>query len=66
MNLANDKRPASDELHGTRAAAGYLDCSEQTVRNKCERGELRAIRTSSGRWLVSQSEIDRFKRGAWQ
>jgi predicted site-specific integrase-resolvase len=66
MSLANDNPDGvdADELHGTRAAAWHLHVCEQTVRNWCEQGQLKAIRTSSRRWLVAQSEIDRVLRGA--
>lgn len=56
------KATCATMLHGTRKAARLLIpvCCEQTVRNLCERGELKAIRSSSGRYLISQADIDRY------
>jgi Helix-turn-helix domain len=56
------KSSKNEVQHGTRMAAKLIGKVEQTVRNLCERGELKATRTSSGRFLVTQSEIDRFNR----
>ncbi len=60
MASMSDTATDIDELHGTRKAARIMKRAEQTIRNLCRRGELRAIRTSSGRFLVSQQEIERY------
>ena len=62
MGSKAKKSASSEVLHGTGKAARLLvpERCEQTVRNLCERGDLPAVRTSSGRYLISQADIDKY------
>ena len=53
----------TETLYTTSGAARALLTSEATVRAKVDRGVIKALRDSSGRRLITQSEIDRL-RGA--
>jgi len=62
MGKSSAFKPEQDVVHGTGGAARRIGRAEQSVRNYCESGRLKAMRTSSGRWLILESEIDRFIR----
>jgi len=50
--------------HGTTVAARKLGVTGQCVRDRAKRGEIRALRTSTGRIIVTDEEIDRLNKMA--
>lgn len=46
--------------HGARTAGLYLEVSPRKVRDLCERGELDAIKHKNHKWIIEESELDRY------
>ena len=58
-----DDIPAKEKMYTVRDLVKILKYSDKTLRNMLKRGEIAGIRIGTrGRWLVSKSELDRFKK----
>ncbi len=54
--------PATDCIHGTKEAARLLGLNEQTVRKYC-RQRVFGTQVTGRRWVIRQSEINRYLEG---
>jgi excisionase family DNA binding protein len=57
--------PKIDQAYGTGEAARLLGLNEQTVRKYC-RDRVFGTQTTGGRWVIRQSEVDRFLEGRYR
>ena len=48
-----------DIQHPVSVGSRILGCSEKTYRQKCDNGEIKATRTSTGVRLVTERELQR-------
>ena len=55
----------NDQAYGTGKAARLLGLNEQTVRKHC-RDRVFGTQTTGGRWVIRQSEVDRFLKGGYR
>ena len=50
----------ASELHSTYAAARLAGVTPQTVRNDCRLGKVEFLKTTSGRFLISDAAVERY------
>jgi len=52
------KKP--ERYHGVRTAGMYIGMSARSVRDRCERGEIKATKPNGIKWIIPETELDRY------
>jgi excisionase family DNA binding protein len=62
-NQVEDTIPSMERMYTVKDLMGILGYSDKTIRNMLNQGEILGERISArSRWLIPESELDRFKR----